>query len=106
MDRAVWHAVALSGCVDISVRSNTTLCLLLITESTWRHHMEVDSEYIYVDLMDTAGEVRKKKNFQKLIFMNKYSLAWWESQMGKYLIRRHGTRTKHSQVRAPWPGAK
>lgn len=37
--------------------------------------MEVDSEYIYVDLMDTAGEVRKKKNFQKLIFMNKYSLA-------------------------------
>jgi len=30
------------------------------TESTWRHHMEVDSEYIYVDLLDTAGEVRLK----------------------------------------------
>jgi len=30
-------------------------------ESTWRHHMEVDSEYIYVDLMDTAGENSETK---------------------------------------------
>ncbi|KAL9982475.1 hypothetical protein ACROYT_G004522 [Oculina patagonica] len=30
-------------------------------ESTWRHHMEVDSEYIYVDLMDTAGENSEAK---------------------------------------------
>ncbi|XP_068746807.1 ras-related and estrogen-regulated growth inhibitor-like [Montipora capricornis] len=30
-------------------------------ESTWRHHMEVDSEYIYVDLMDTAGENSQTK---------------------------------------------
>ena len=36
--------------------------LILTSESTWRHHMEVDSEYIFVDLMDTAGEVCKIEN--------------------------------------------
>lgn len=30
-------------------------------ESTWRHHMELDNEYIYVDLMDTAGENSETK---------------------------------------------
>ena len=33
------------------------------SESTWRHHMEVDNDFIYVDLMDTAGEVNYQENF-------------------------------------------
>lgn len=30
-------------------------------ESTWRHHMEVDNEYVSIDLMDTAGENSETK---------------------------------------------
>lgn len=30
-------------------------------ESTWRHHMEVDNEYVSIDLMDTAGENSQTK---------------------------------------------
>ncbi|KAJ7328529.1 hypothetical protein OS493_024444 [Desmophyllum pertusum] len=49
-------------------------------ESTWRHHMEVDSEYIYVDLMDTAGEVEFRSKLDSCltrgdIFLVLYSIT-------------------------------
>jgi len=66
-------------------------------ESTWRHHMEVDSEYIYVDLIDTAGENSEEKLDSCLargdIFLVLYSitdrLSFGEAtRIGRYIRER------------------
>ena len=39
-------------------RANTKLAAFLSIESIYRHHMEVKGQYISLDIMDTAGEVK------------------------------------------------
>lgn len=67
-------------------------------ESTWRHHMEVDNDFIYVDLMDTAGENSEVKLNNCLtrgdIFLVLYSITDRSSFHEAARIGRHIRRRK------------
>lgn len=60
--------------------------LTLLTEDTYHHHLEVESEYLRIDLIDTAGEVRGSpcKEVYSL-FLRMYITYITPSQLSRYL---------------------
>lgn len=40
--------------------------LVLFTETTNRHHIDVDGEYVALDILDTAGKVNLPVNYTEL----------------------------------------
>lgn len=49
----------------------------LSTETTNRHHIDVDGEYVALDILDTAGKVNStQKNLVVILLLSPGRVAW------------------------------